>query len=349
MRAALFRGMNPPGFAVSLALTLALATAACAGARATEPRCRMSGFTQGWLEGSLTSWEIVRTRQLRLPAAPPPVLIVFDRQCVYEFAPGAPGAIRLRAGADTLGGNGRPHRGTLDLPNGIAHPIRAEALASLLPGDSTAFLAMALEDVWRADPRYRTEVEDWPSYLRRSFVHEMAHARQLAAWVPMLRIAGRRVGLADFDDDIIQQLFDTVPGFRASVLEETMMLYDAASSTSRTQQRALARQALAQMVARRARVYGGLDAPWARVEQMLLDMEGAAQWAALAHVGNTSRLGTEARRRLVRGSRVYWSQDQGLALYMVLDALVPGWQARMFSADPPSSLALLEDALRSPD
>jgi hypothetical protein len=305
----------------------------------------MSGVTEQWLEGSIVSWQNVRTRQLRLANAPTPGLILYDRYCVYHFRPGGEGPNRLRAGLDTLRSVGRPHGGEIGLPNGLTVPARAEAFASLLPGDTATFLVMALEDVWRNDPRYRNDPEDWPSFLRRSFVHEMTHTRQLVAWAPMLRIAAARVGLTDFDDDVIQQRFDTAAGFRRAVLEETAMLYDAAAAISRDQQRSLARQALGRMRLRRERAYGGADTPWARIEQLLLDMEGAAQWAAMAHVANTTRIGAEARRNIIRGNRQYWSQDEGLALYLVLDALVPGWQDRMFSADPPSTLDLLDSVL----
>lgn len=328
----------------SAIVAVALLAAGCAsGSRA--PRCHMSGATMQWLEGSLMSWEVVRTRQLKLPAAPPPPLVVFDRYCVYSLSPGGSGDVRLRAGSDTLRGSGRPHGGGVALPNGLVIPVRGEAFASLLPGDSTTFLVLALEDVWQADPRHRGEQEHWPSFLRRTFIHEMTHARQLVTWAPMLRVAAGRVGLDDFDDDVIQQRFDTVPGFRSAVLAETRLLYEAADAASDAARAGLAREAVDRIRSRRTVAYGGVDAPWSRVEQLLLDMEGAAQWAAMSHVANASRMGAIARRDLLRGSRQFWSQEQGLALYMVLDALVPDWAFLMFSADPPSSLELIERAL----
>lgn len=319
--------------------------AACAPATTAAPRCQMAGVTERWLEGSLVSWETVRTRQLRIPPARAPRLVVFDRYCVYELHAGGAGPLRLRAGGDTLVGGGRPHRGEITLPDGQRRPARPIAFTALAPDDSTTVLFLALEDVWRQDPAYRAADEDWPSYLRRSFIHEMTHARQLAVWVPMLRIAGRRVGLADFDDDVIQQRFDTLPWVREAVLDETAVLFAAAAAGSEATRRALARDALERMRRRQVRMYGSADAPWARIERLLLDLEGAAQWAAMAHAANTTRLGAEARQNLVRGSREYWSQEQGLALYLVLDALVPGWQDRMFSPDPPSAFDLIERAL----
>ena len=327
-------------------LSLLFVLAACSAAGTATPRCQLRGVTLNWVEGSLASWDVVRERDLKLPDAPPPPLILFDRSCVYSFAAGGPGALRLRAGSDTLRGEGRAHGGAIALPNGLTLRVRAEAFSSLLPGDTATFLVMALEDVWRRDPEHFGEFENWSAYLRRSFVHEMVHTRQLVAWAPMLRIAGGRVGLSDFDDDIVQRRFDTVPLFRDAVRNEIALLYAAASATRLTEQRDLARQAIRMMRNRRIAIYGGEDAPWARLEQLLLDMEGAAQWAALAHVTRVSRAGPDTRREIVRGSRQYWSQDQGLALYMVLASLVPDWPREMFSANPPSSLDLLDRALR---
>ncbi len=51
--------------------------------------------------------------------------------------------------------------------------------------------------------------------------------------------------------------------------------------------------------------------------------------------------------RLVRDNKKYWSQDQGLALFLLVDALVPNWQARVFAPAPASPFALLEEAVAS--
>lgn len=324
---------------------LLFALTGCTTAR--HPRCELPGTTLLWMESAIAAWEDVREHALHLQPSPLPHIVFYDRDCSYTFAVNGGGSIPLSYGDLRLAGTAAPHGGRIALPGGLTLPVTAEAFASLLPGDTATFLVMALEDVWRHDPETRDDAENWSAYLRRSFVHEMTHARQLMTWAPMLRIAGGRVGLVDVDDDIIQSRFGQTPGFRASVLAETDLLYRAAASASRNEQLSLTRDALRRMHARRAAAYGAADAPWARVEQILLDMEGAAQWAALAHVARMNRrVGGTTRRDIVRGSRQYWSQDQGLALYMVLAALVPDWSAHMFSGNPPSSFELLVRATR---
>lgn len=332
---------------------LALITAtACAsgGANVPERDCRLTFAQRNWIEGSLASWEQVRARALRLPEGPPPLLIFFDRRCTYTFARSRPGVTaaryvdRVRLGADTLTSVAGEHHGTLALPNGKTIPAWPATFASLLPGDSATFLVMALEDVWSNHPSTATDPENWSSYLRRVLVHEMTHSRQLETWAPVLRVAGGRVGLDDLNDDIIQHQFDSIPEFRAAVLIETELLYRAAFAHP-AEQRRLIREALDSMRRRRARAYGA-NAAWADIEQLFLDMEGAAQWAALAHLQLAApRISTRANIRVIRESRTFWSQDQGLALYLALAALVPDWQRDLFSANPRSALELLQRAL----
>ena len=49
----------------------------------------------------------------------------------------------------------------------------------------------------------------------------------------------------------------------------------------------------------------------------------------------------------MRDDRRYWSQELGLALFVLLDAMVPDWQKRIFEPLPPSPFALLEEALEA--
>ena len=51
--------------------------------------------------------------------------------------------------------------------------------------------------------------------------------------------------------------------------------------------------------------------------------------------------------QFVRDQRKYWSQEEGLALFLLLNALVPDWQARVFGPAPVPPFALLEDAMRA--
>jgi hypothetical protein len=88
---------------------------------------------------------------------------------------------------------------------------------------------------------------------------------------------------------------------------------------------------------------------FAEAEDTFLTLEGSAQWVAYAWLANHP-LGAEiapadALKGFRRGGRK-WSQDEGLALFLVIDRLVPDWQARVFADQPSTALQLLAEASR---
>ena len=52
----------------------------------------------------------------------------------------------------------------------------------------------------------------------------------------------------------------------------------------------------------------------------------------------------------VRASRTYWSQEEGLAPFLVIDLMLPEWKTSVFGTTLVSPFGLLENALRrNPD
>ena len=78
----------------------------------------------------------------------------------------------------------------------------------------------------------------------------------------------------------------------------------------------------------------------------MLDLEGAAEFAELSYL-RLANPRTPPAKLLdrVRGDRAFWSQDEGLALFLLLDSLHPGWTGETFRGDPRSAVDLIETAL----
>jgi hypothetical protein len=123
-------------------------------------------------------------------------------------------------------------------------------------------------------------------------------------------------------------------------------LYRAALEVDRSRQRKHLARALELVRARHARYFKGPNAAYAELETLFLTMEGVGQWAAY-RLMNVRAGGRHVEAlRIVRDNRRYWSQDEGLALFLLIDQLVPNWQSRIFTATPASPFALLEEALK---
>lgn len=277
---------------------------------------------------------------LKLDPRPLAPLVLFDPRCVYHVT--ANDSWKVTAAA---------HGGAVRLPNGRSIPPVGIGITSPSKGDSTLFLALALPEAWRTDPRYRASHEtraDWEEYLVTAFSHEMTHASMLPWMLPRLRELEAAIYPDTMEDNLVQDRFRRVPAFAQSIARETDLLQRALMARSADLRLEHLRAALAMMRARRDRYYVGELAAWGDAEQVFLDLEGVAQWVSL-HV--TTRSVTLPRGvafasllTRFRATREFWSEDQGLMLILVLDAMVPAWQHRMFRRGGLTAVQLLEAA-----
>ena len=83
---------------------------------------------------------------------------------------------------------------------------------------------------------------------------------------------------------------------------------------------------------RQARWFTGDDALYAEADDVFLTLEGTGNWSAWAWLtdprgGNLSR---EDAIAFVRGGSGHWSQDEGLAIMLAVDRLLPRWPSLAF-------------------
>jgi hypothetical protein len=348
-----------PLFVAIVVLTvgsLRAATAPAIGPFATTDRaCEFKDADVRWLQRALDGWEMVRGEFLKVEARPLPWIVLYDAACSWDLNPAdpplTPGA-RMLATSLTFAGEpvavrAAAHRGTVLLPNRVEIPIEVKASTALYRNGRSTFFAMSMPSVWRADRRHSMKAF-LDEYLQGVFSHELTHTHHLVTINRRLRQLVRDGDLPGrLNDDVIQGRFAKEPGFARAFEPERDLFNRAATLRDEAVRRDLVAKALELKRQRHARYFQGGTAVYAEIESLFLTMEGAGQWAAYRLVQ------ARARQRpaefdalgLVRDNRKYWSQDLGLALFMLLDAMVPGWQEQMFQPLPPSPFALLEKAV----
>jgi hypothetical protein len=203
---------------------------------------------------------------------------------------------------------------------------------------------MSLPSIW-----YAANVMKPGDYgLTGVFLHEFSHTRQMDVLKPRFDVASAIRKLPDdFTDDSIQKKFRDDADYSASVAREIDLLFRAADAPDVAQARTLARQALELMEARQKRFFVGEDAWLKPYDDLFLTMEGFGQWAAYSWLSDPRGAGMTAdgAKKRMRGSGKWWSQDEGLALFLVIDRLTSDWAQQAFASPPALGIELLREAV----
>jgi hypothetical protein len=312
--------------------------------------CRFPDGEVAWLQRALEGWEQV-SRALRLhDPAPLPWILLYDAACVWHLNPESTVAggrvvdTPLTFAGRAVAVRAVAHSGTFLLPNGTPGEVEMKASTSLYRNGSAAFFAMAMPSVWKSK---EVSAPTRAEYLQGVFSHEMTHVRLLPTVNRLVKELARQHDLpSPMNDDVIQLRFEQVSGFEAAINRERDHFYRAVLEPLPEKRARHVRRGLDAARARRDRYFTGADRPYAEIESLFLLLEGVGQWAAyhLSHARN----GSEAQSlRLMRDDRRYWSQDEGLALFLLIDALHPDWQSRVFTDSPATPFELLQQAMES--
>jgi hypothetical protein len=262
----------------------------------------------------------------------PPTIIVFDARCRFEAKEHAP--LRWKA---------QPHHGKIGLPDGTMVDAGVASFASRAEKTGERFFVMALPSVWTAAGLTALGDEGLTAVL----LHEFSHTRQINPLKPAFDAAAKIYKMPDdFSDDSLQAHFKSDPAYVAVWEKETDLLYRAATEPDDAKARAYARQALGLMEARQKRWFVGDEAKWQPYDDIFLTMEGFGQWVAYAWLSDPkgAAMTTNAAREKMQGKRGWWSQEEGLGLFLVIDRFVPKWAEKAFGSPPKLAIDLLREA-----
>jgi hypothetical protein len=291
--------------------------------------CSLSSADREWLESALRHWRVVERGALKLAPVPYPKVVAADAHCT---------AVGIDKGGGNFAWQGTPHDGMVRLPDGKEAPIGPMSFAAPDPSSPGAtYFVMSMPSVWRA--KGVKSALGLETLMDAVLLHEMAHTRQYLAISPVMdRLTAQYKLPDDISDDSLQEAYGNNPDYVRSYETERDLLYAAAAAPTDAQARALAAQALANMRARRERWFNGAEEKWLGLDEVFLTMEGLGQWAAYWWFVSPEGLKLDpavAQREMRRGGK-HWTQEEGLALFLVVDRLVPNWQSRVFDANQPA-------------
>jgi len=320
---------------------------------ASIARCEPTADETRWLNSTVQVWKRVRSDSLKLEPARLPWLILFDEKCVYNINPnlkildpqsGARSSDRILLAGEKVVIYPAEHRGQIKLPDGQTIPAQLISFAANYDGDKRSFLAAALPSIWAKAEHLKAE-QNLETLVRSIYVHELTHTYHRNFFARLSVIEKGLKDVENFDDDIIQNTLGKNDQFRNAYLDEIALAVKAEQEPDKAKKRLAAKLVLNAIKQRRAQFYVGDNEKFAEIEDIFLTMEGVANWAAY-RASIVDGMTPENASRLIRRSGKYWSQEEGILLFLIIDSLMPNWQKTAFSKERVSIVDLLERATR---
>lgn len=333
---------------------------------APEPACAIPERHRLFIREVLLEWAEVEAHILALDDADPPAMFFASKECVFtahhpggapvgEVHPGDYPAVALSA---------HPWA-NLALPDGMALAPGIHSFAGV-GDDGRPYFVLSLMDFWSEHPRAGS-MPDAADFIIGIGLHELAHTRQLPTAKRALEAALADVEVDNINDDVVQSVMAGHAEY-AALVRESIDAFWAAVGTEGGARVKKVREGLAAVKARRALLTG--EQAWlADVEPIFLNLEGVGEWVRTrvlltagerppdpAFVEAEAQFTGWKKVRAMRDADVIksvrdqtkrrWTQEEGLALMLLLDGMMPSWRDRVF-ADPPGDLhALLAEVVQ---
>lgn len=318
---------------------------------ASDSVCELDSAKREWIVKTVDVWEKVRKDSLYISSHKLPRLILFNESCVWninansaEFATNSAAKDKIVLNKKSYDLFASKHEGKIALPENGEIPAQLLTFAATYGNGEKAFLVSAMPSIWRNAPHLREE-KNLEILIASVFVHEMTHTFHRKYHAKLDVIEKKLKDVEDFDDDIIQNSFGKNEEFKNAYEKEHELLFQAVGEKDLTKKRELAKAVFEKIKERRKQFFTGENAIYEEIEEIFLTMEGAANWAAYKSAINQGLNETDALKLIRRGGK-YWSQDEGIGLFLLIDALFPKWQKKAFGKSQMSVTNLLGEAVK---
>lgn len=298
------------------------------------------------------AWELVSTKQFGLPPVPAPAILLYDDKYVYTTSrKSAPDSAVSFGGPvffdKSLPWSWGPHHGELTIPDGKKVPV---GLMSFAASDSNgySFFVMAAPAFWKSAGVESKEL-GIDNLMTAVFLHEFAHTLQgsMASLVDVIEKI-QTFKDPELSDDIVQHTFQKDSNYVRSFRAEVGKFYEAAFAEDKSDVRKLTAQALQLLKKRQATWFIGDKAILKNLDDIFLSMEGLGQYAGFSWLQDPSGANIPFEKAVegMRRKRNQWSQEEGLAMFLILTKLTdPDWRYDMFGSNPKTIIQLLDAAI----
>lgn len=293
-----------------------------------------------------SAWELVSKDILKIETHQSVEFVFFDKEYVYSTSNSTIPKGEIIIGPSFLKKKliwkKALHEGKITLPDNQIVPIGMMAFASSF-GDKHAFFIMPLPKFWQ-EMGIESKELGLENLITGVFLHEFAHTQQMQNFGKQISFYEKQYKFdVDLSDDIIQDYFKKDSVYVAGFKKEVAFFYDVAHSGQNIN------KALEEFKNRQSQYFKGDRVHLKELDNFFLTMEGLGQY--LMYVWFTHPKGANiAKEVALKGTRrggKYWSQEEGFALFLVLEQFAkPQWAKKMFGREVITVLEVIEKEVK---
>lgn len=301
------------------------------------------------------AWELVSQEIFGLRQTQPVEFVFFDEEFVYSTSTiTIPDGQTMRGPAlqaKQLTWKKAVHGGKIILPDEQTVPVGIMSFAAPLENSrAPSFFVMPLPSFWKSKGVDSKEL-GLDNMLTGVFLHEFSHSQQMQNFGKKISAYEERYTFdTDFSDDIIQHYFEKDSVYTSLFRKEVALFYEATAAKDQRKFQSMLKKALDMYAARQQKYFVEDKTHFSEIDDFFLTMEGIGQYTMYAWLihpegGNLSK---ETVLKGVRRGGRFWSQEEGLALFLVLERLdTPAvWAPDLFGSETKTIPNKITDAMK---
>lgn len=300
-----------------------------------------------------SAWSLVYTDIYKVDEIQPVQFVFFDDQYVYSTSSVTiPEGISIK-GFDLLNlklnWKKAPHHNLITLPDKTSVPVKIMSFAAEIPtGQHQAFFVMPLPSFWKKMGIESKEL-GLDNLTTGIFLHEFSHSQQMKNFGKKItQFEKENESGADVNDDMVQNIFSKDNTYVDLYQSEIDHFYN--SVIGKELDRKYVSKGINLYNERQKNYFKDKYRQLVKMDDIFLTMEGLGQYSMYRWLIHPQGGNLDEHTALagVRRNKKWWSQEEGLALFLILERIKNPkfWAKDMFGSEMTTAIELIRSNMQ---
>lgn len=306
-----------------------------------------------WIQKVLNNWHYVCLNELNIEVKTLPWIIFYDSSSAWHLNADESMLPPFEKTHDSVAFAGInyqliriAHTESVWVPDREPIPLTSFLISTMPYAENRkAFFVAPLPSLF-----HKLTTPDQAPYLNFLFlgtnIHELTHTRQLPFVLPQLLGIHNSDNRKSLNDNTVEEEFSKNERYKELYSEESTHLWNAVFTDNEDSCRAEIERAIKLIEIRKREFFTGDNQGLGQADEIFLSLEGSAMWAQYRiMLKDTPNPNERELLSWIVQQGPAWSQERGLALFLLIDRFAPDWKDPFFEKELPPATSYLRDVL----